>query len=197
MACSSVVEKDGTVFVLLSCGSEGLLARSHHGLVRLRIGFIPRSSSPKSARFRFVCALGTKCDRRGAVWGQNLSLRARISAKTAASGASGRPSNAFIWGRLARRKGLVANSPERREGTVARFSARAGVTRAMRGFGAVFSWPERIGVGGGGAASFDRLCHIGAGVPSNRRPQPPAIRLSAAKAQRLSGKWKAMLPRAW
>ena len=97
-------------------------------------------------------------------------------------------------GSSARRNGFVANSSAKVDGTVGMPAARAfvisltlelsrGLTGSMvlakAALVAVYSCPEHTVVSGGSAASFDRLPYICAGVPSNKRPHPKAIRLSA------------------
>ena len=180
------------------------MARSNRGLIRLRIGFLRRTSSANFEHFGgFQSSHHTICDSGSAA--QNLSLLARISAKTVAAVGIGQADCGLQCGQVGAQEGVGRQLVGKVDGTVGRPSARLAATSALREisaalsgsrvtakrrFDAVYSWPEQISVSGGRAASFRRLAYIWAGVPSNRRPQPPAIRLSAVKARPAVGEMK-------
>mgnify|MGYP003732232469 CR=1 FL=1 len=105
------------------------------------------------------------------------------------------------WQGTMARKGLVAISSASVTGTVGRPASRSAFAaaarrsraslpgstdRAKRMLASVYSWPEQIRVSAGMSRNCARLAHIWPAVPSNRRPQPQAIRLSAVKAARLA-----------
>ena len=53
---------------------------------------------------------------------------------------------------------------------------------SLQALAAVYSWAHQTVVSSGQAVSACRLSHIWSGVPSNRRPQPSANRVSPTKA---------------
>ena len=205
MACSSVVENDGTFGAPVLQGRGGIAPRTNRGLIGLKFGFICRTSSAFSVQMPFPAAYVAKCDRSGRGCVTAVAVRTcpfwpgfRRKPRHRRHRAGRRvPSSA---GRCARRNGLVASSSDRRDGTVGRPFARAASTSpdardkrrhcrvqgtaAKRRFEAVYSWPEQTSVSGGRRGEFRAGWPTSArAVPSNSRPQPPAIRLSAVKAR--------------
>src|SRR5690606_28661119 len=139
-------------------------------------------------------------------WGyQKLSFQDLKAAKTAAWPVLEYPfhSSAFCLTDVSvvRRKGLVRHSRPIVDGNVMRSCARNRVTSAnrwatcglsgstalaKRRLPRVYSWAQNTWVAAGSAASRCSEWCICSGVPSNRRPQPAANRVSP---QNSSGGW--------